>query len=153
MIFISSSTCAQDSWKLLVKDGEQRQLEYWSSDWKYRWEVLMLTRLLLEFFFGGIKGLWLFIHVPSNLSFRCLEISTLLSFSAFSPSTIDEHRIKNLLRNDADVVGLRNGCSFTGWTGSGFDEDSFSLNAGATDRWYQNLFQCLQFHSPHYFKI
>ena len=36
IIWISSSTCATDSWQLLVKSGEQRQLEYWSSDWKYR---------------------------------------------------------------------------------------------------------------------
>jgi len=72
-VLYDSSTCATDSWQLLVKSGEQRQLEYWSSDWKYR--------------------------------------------------------------NDADVVGVRNGCSFTGWTGSSFDEDSFTLNAGVTDRW------------------
>jgi len=72
-VLYDSSSCAPDSWQLLVRGGEQRQLEYWSSDWKYR--------------------------------------------------------------NDADVVGVRNGCSFTGWTGSGFDEDSFTLNAGATDRW------------------
>ena len=32
-----SSTCAPDSWQLMVKPGEQRQFEYWSSDWKYRW--------------------------------------------------------------------------------------------------------------------
>ena len=57
-------------------------------------------------------------------------------FSAFNPSTINhKDTIKILERNDADVVGVRNGCSFTGWTGSGFDEDSFTLNAGVTDRW------------------
>jgi len=53
--FYDSSTCAPDSWQLMVKPGEQRQFEYWSSDWKYR--------------------------------------------------------------NDADVVAVRNGCTFTGWTG------------------------------------
>lgn len=68
-----SSTCATDSWQLMVKPGEQRQFEYWSSDWKYR--------------------------------------------------------------NDADVVAVRNGCTFTGWTGSAFDEETFTINAGATDRW------------------
>ena len=34
-----SSTCATDSWQLMVKPGEQRQFEYWSSDWKYRWTL------------------------------------------------------------------------------------------------------------------
>ena len=34
-----SSTCAPDSWQLMVKPGEQRQFEYWSSDWKYRWTL------------------------------------------------------------------------------------------------------------------
>jgi len=38
-------------------------------------------------------------------------------------------------RNDADVIGVRNGCTFFGWTGSGFDGNSFKLTAGATDRW------------------
>jgi len=38
-------------------------------------------------------------------------------------------------RNDADVLGVRNGCTFFGWTGSGFDGNSFKLTAGATDRW------------------
>lgn len=38
-------------------------------------------------------------------------------------------------RNDADVLGVRHGCSFTGWTGSAYNYDSFTLTAGATDRW------------------
>jgi len=38
-------------------------------------------------------------------------------------------------RNDADVIGVKNGCTFFGWTGSGFDGNSFKLTAGATDRW------------------
>jgi len=38
-------------------------------------------------------------------------------------------------RNDADVLGVRSGCSFTGWTGSAYNYNSFTLTAGATDRW------------------
>jgi len=72
-VLYDSSTCATGSWKLPVEDGTQKQLNYWSSDWKYR--------------------------------------------------------------NDADLVGVRSGCSFTGWTGSSFDGDSFSLTAGMSDRW------------------
>lgn len=79
-----SSTCATGSWKLPVEDGTQKQLNYWSSDWKYRSEKVSRT---------------------------------------FDP------------RNDADLVGVRSGCSFTGWTGSSFDGDSFSLTAGMSDRW------------------
>jgi len=38
-------------------------------------------------------------------------------------------------RNDADLVGVRNGCTFTGFTGDNFDGDSFVLTGGAHDRW------------------
>ena len=31
-----SSTCSRGSWELPVEDGTQKQLNYWSSDWKYR---------------------------------------------------------------------------------------------------------------------
>ena len=33
-------------------------------------------------------------------------------------------------RNDADVLGIRNGCTFTGWTGSGYDGETFTVTAG-----------------------
>ena len=81
-----SSTCAPGSWKLSVEDGTQKQLNYWSSDWKYRLEDFKFAKKI------------------------------------FDP------------RNDADLVGVRSGCSFTGWTGSSFDGDSFSLTAGMRDR-------------------
>ena len=50
-------------------------------------------------------------------------------------------------RNDADVVGVRHGCTFTGFTGGSFDGDSFSLSAGNTDR---SIFveMCKVFASP-----
>merc|ERR1711971_181393 len=72
-VLYDSSTCSSGSWELPVHDGTQKQLNYWSSDWKYR--------------------------------------------------------------NDADILGVRSGCSFTGWTGSSFDGDSFSFTAGMSDRW------------------
>jgi len=72
-VLYDSSTCSRGSWELPVEDGTQKQLNYWSSDWKYR--------------------------------------------------------------NDADILGVRSGCSFTGWTGSSFDGDNFSLTAGMSDRW------------------
>ena len=31
-----SSTCSAGSWELSVRDGAQKKLNYWSSDWKYR---------------------------------------------------------------------------------------------------------------------
>ena len=37
-------------------------------------------------------------------------------------------------RNDIDTIGLRNGCTFTGFTGSSFDGDQMVLTAGTTDR-------------------
>jgi len=51
-------------------------------------------------------------------------------------------------RNDADVVGVRHGCTFTGFTGGSFDGDSFSLSAGDTDRWavFERNRQLLHFH-------
>jgi len=38
-------------------------------------------------------------------------------------------------RNDIDTIGLRNGCTFTGFTGSSFDGNQMVLTAGVTDRW------------------
>eukprot|EP00092_Neocalanus_flemingeri_P021110 GFUD01022872.1.p1 GENE.GFUD01022872.1~~GFUD01022872.1.p1 ORF type:complete len:368 (+),score=71.39 GFUD01022872.1:55-1104(+) len=38
-------------------------------------------------------------------------------------------------RNDIDTVGVRSGCTFTGFSGSSFDGSRFSLTAGLTDRW------------------
>ena len=35
-VLYDSSTCSEGSWRLNVTDGEQRQLGYFSSDWKYR---------------------------------------------------------------------------------------------------------------------
>ena len=37
-------------------------------------------------------------------------------------------------RNDADVVAVRNGCTFTGWTGSGYDGETFTVTAGPGPR-------------------
>ena len=32
----SSATCSSGGWKLSVESGIQKQLNYWTSDWKYR---------------------------------------------------------------------------------------------------------------------
>jgi len=72
-VLYDSATCSSGGWKLSVESGIQKQLNYWTSDWKYR--------------------------------------------------------------NDADIVGVRSGCTFTGWTGTSFDGEKFSLTAGMSDRW------------------
>merc|ERR1719300_3130 len=38
-------------------------------------------------------------------------------------------------RNDADIVGLRKGCTFSAWTEVGFDGERFDLVARETERW------------------
>jgi len=38
-------------------------------------------------------------------------------------------------RNDADLIGLKNGCTFTGFTGSNFDGEKMTFTAGVKDRW------------------
>jgi len=38
-------------------------------------------------------------------------------------------------RNDADTIGLRSGCTFTGFTGSSFDGEKMIFTAGVKDRW------------------
>merc|ERR1719474_111905 len=38
-------------------------------------------------------------------------------------------------RNDVDTIGVRNGCTFVGFTGSSFDGNSMSITAGISDRW------------------
>jgi len=74
-VLYDSSSCMEGTWKLEVTSGTQKQLLYWSSDFKYR--------------------------------------------------------------NDADIVAVRNGCTFTGWTGSGYDGETFTVTAGPglMDRW------------------
>merc|ERR1712059_243076 len=52
----------------------------------------------------------------------------------------DQKRLKYFssdwkFRNDADVVGVKRGCTFTGYTGDSFNGDNFVLTAGDTDRW------------------
>ena len=39
-----------------------------------------------------------------------------------------------VFRNDADLIGLKNGCTFTGFTGSSFDGEKMIFTAGVTDR-------------------
>ena len=48
-------------------------------------------------------------------------------------------------RNDADIVGVRSGCTFTGWTGTSFDGEKFSLTAGMSDRWHLSFFPFIDF--------
>ena len=38
-------------------------------------------------------------------------------------------------RNDVDTIGVRNGCSFTGFTSTGFTGNKMVITAGTTDRW------------------
>ena len=40
-------------------------------------------------------------------------------------------------RNDADIVAVRRGCTFTGFTGSSFNGERFTVTAGSADRWHQ----------------
>lgn len=60
-------------WTLNITDGAEKNLYYFSSDWKYR--------------------------------------------------------------NDVDTIGLRYGCTFTGFTSTGFSGNKMTLTAGPTDRW------------------
>jgi len=38
-------------------------------------------------------------------------------------------------RNDIDTIGVRNGCTFTGFTGSSFDGNQMVVTAGTMDKW------------------
>jgi len=72
-VLFDSSRCHGPSWRLLVQPGTQKELKYWSSDWKYR--------------------------------------------------------------NDADLVAVRAGCTFTAWTEVAFEGEKMTLVAGSRDRW------------------
>ena len=43
-----SSTCSSGSWELPVEDGTQKQLNYWSTDWKYRLGGLHSQKPLIQ---------------------------------------------------------------------------------------------------------
>ena len=47
--FPFSSSCARGSWRLRVPEHTQRSLDYWSSDWKYRW-LLLYSRFTIQRF-------------------------------------------------------------------------------------------------------
>jgi len=72
MLFDSAS-CSTSGWSLEIADGTQKELKYFSSDWKYR--------------------------------------------------------------NDADIVGVRKGCTFSAWTEVGFGGRRLDLTARETERW------------------
>jgi len=72
MLFDSAS-CSSSGWSLEIADGTQKELKYFSSDWKYR--------------------------------------------------------------NDADIVGVRKGCTFSAWTEVGFGGKRLDLTARETERW------------------
>ena len=38
-------------------------------------------------------------------------------------------------RNDADVLGLRNGCTFTGFSSTNYQGEKVTITAGTIDRW------------------
>ena len=44
------------------------------------------------------------------------------------------HGIHLSFRNDVDVIGLKNGCTFTGFSGSSFDGNKMTFTAGVKDR-------------------
>ena len=86
------------------------------------------------------------VHYPLLLSSSCMEGTWKLEFTSGTQkqfrywSSDFKYRCKkpsiNILpnRNDADVLGIRNGCTFTGWTGSGYDGETFTATAGPGPR-------------------
>ena len=46
-----------------------------------------------------------------------------------------KNNVTNILRNDMDVVGVRAGCTFTGFSGSDFDGNSVTVRAEQSDHW------------------
>ena len=46
-----------------------------------------------------------------------------------------KNNVTNILRNDMDVVGVRAGCTFTGFSGSAFDGNSVTVRAEQSDHW------------------
>jgi len=71
-VMYDSNDCL-GGWDLPIEDGEERNLYYFSSDWKYR--------------------------------------------------------------NDVDTIGLRSGCTFHGFTSTGFSGDKMTFTANETDKW------------------
>ena len=52
------------------------------------------------------------------------------SFSLFSSSLLFL-----ISRNDADIVAVRQGCKFTGWTGVSYDGEKIVVDAWQNDFW------------------
>ena len=60
------------------------------------------------------------VFYPRNIPLKCQKEKSL---------------ILNCCRNDADTVGVKRGCTFTGFTGSNFDGEQIVVTAGIRDRW------------------
>ena len=54
--------------------------------------------------------------------------------TGFTFTLITYHCCTFIFRNDADIVAVRNGCTFTGWTGSGYDGETFTVTGGPGPR-------------------
>ena len=49
---------------------------------------------------------------------------------------VDHHQLHHgAIRNDMDVVGVRAGCTFTGFSGSAFNGNSVMVRAELWDHW------------------
>ena len=60
------------------------------------------------------------------------------SFSLFSSSLlflISSSLLFLISRNDADIVAVRQGCKFTGWTGVSYDGEKIVVDAWQNDFW------------------
>jgi len=70
-------------------------------------------------------------------SSSCMEGTWKLEFTSGTQKQFRYWSSDFKYRNDADVLGIRNGCTFTGWTGSGYDGETFTATAGPgpRDRW------------------
>ena len=84
-----SSSCSSSGWSLEIVDGARKELKYWSSDWKYRWDL--------------VHGMDLDLNLVHDIDLDLVHDK--------------EENFKDFFqRNDADIVGVRRGCKFSAWT-------------------------------------
>ena len=122
-IFHSFSANCSGGWQLNVTVGEQRSFSYFSSDWSYRYFKPNVDNQLVSYQKSWNRFLAdshkIFGKLPPNAN-SIHSVKTVFDppekpWSHQSTIALSFHEVSLLhfYRNDADVVGVRHGCTFT----------------------------------------
>ena len=87
----------------------------------------------IECYITKLASFWILFHISIQLlNISMLSMLSMLLFFIFRNFYYFSSDWK--YRNDIDTIGLRYGCTFTGFTSTGFTGNKMTLTAGPIDR-------------------